>query len=145
MPRMIVQALTARWVKRATKPGAYSDGYGLTLKIDARGNKRWIQRVTIRKKQRNLGLGSYPEVSLEEAREMALANWRAAKEGRDLFVEKRMAKVNAGMPDIPTFEDVARKVIALHRPTWSSEKHAAQMERQAGDGHTGAPAHGGGV
>ena len=35
---------------------------------------------------------------------MALANWRAAKEGRDLFVEKRMAKVNAGMPDIPTFE-----------------------------------------
>ena len=128
MPRMIVQALTARWVKRATKPGEYSDGYGLTLKIDARGNKRWIQRVTIRKKQRNLGLGSYPEVSLEEAREVALANWRAAKEGRDLFVEKRMAKVNAGMPDIPTFEDVARKVIALHRPTWSSEKHAAQWE-----------------
>ena len=60
MPHMKVQALTSRWVKRATKPGAYSDGYGLTLKIDARGNKRWIQRVTIRKKQRTWALGLTP-------------------------------------------------------------------------------------
>ena len=30
--------------------------------------------------------------------------------------------------DMPIFEDVARKVIALRRPTWSNEKHAAQWE-----------------
>ena len=40
MPRIKIQALAAGWVKRATKQGAYSDGYGLTLRIDARGNKR---------------------------------------------------------------------------------------------------------
>ena len=40
MPRVKAQALTAGWVKRATKPGAYSGGYGLTLRIDAWGNKR---------------------------------------------------------------------------------------------------------
>ena len=57
MPRVEFQALTASWVKRATKPRSYSDGYGLTLRIDARGNKRWVQRVTIHGKQRNLGLG----------------------------------------------------------------------------------------
>ena len=174
MPRIKIQALTTGWVKRATKPGAYSDGYGLTLRVDARGNKRWVQRLTIRGRQRNLGLGSYPEVSLEEAREMALANWRAAREGRDPVAEKRMARTG----DMPIFEDVARKVIALRRPTWSNDKHAAQwenslatyvfpvigrvpvdvlstnnvlavlgadLERQAGDSHEGAPAHGGGV
>ena len=48
MPRVKVQALSTSWVKRATKPGSYSDGYGLTLRIDARGNKRWVQRLTIR-------------------------------------------------------------------------------------------------
>ena len=48
MPRVKAQALTAGWVKRATKPGAYSGGYGLTLRIDAWGNKRWDQRLTIR-------------------------------------------------------------------------------------------------
>ena len=124
MPRIKIQALTAGWVKRATKPGAYSDGYGLTLRIDARSNKRWVQRLTIRRRQRNLGLGSYPEVSLEEAREMALANWRAAREGRDPVAEKRMARTG----DMPIFEDVARRVIALRRPTWSNDKHAAQWE-----------------
>ncbi len=124
MPRLKVQALTAGWVKRTTKPGAYSDGYGLTLRIDARGNKRWVQRLTIGGRQHNLGLGSWPSVSLDEAREMALANWREAKEGRDPIAEKRMTRVGA----MPIFEDVARRVIALRRPTWSSEKHADQWE-----------------
>ena len=128
MPRLKIQALTAGWVKRATKPGAYSDGYGLTLRIDALGNKRWVQRVTIGGRQHNLGLGSWPSVSLDEAREMALANWREAKEGRDPIREKRIARVNAEMPNLPTFEEVARRAITLRRPTWTSEKHAAQWE-----------------
>ena len=128
MPRLKIHALTAGWVKRATKPGAYSDGYGLTLRIDARGNKRWVQRVTIGGQQRNLGLGSWPLVPLDEAREMALANWREAKEGRDPIAEKRIARVNAEMQSLPTFEEVARRAIALRRPTWTSEKHADQWE-----------------
>ena len=128
MPPVEFQALTAGWVNRETEPGAYSDGYGLTLRIDARGNKRWVQRLTIGGRQRNLGLGSWPSVSLDEAREMALANWREAKEGRDPIREKCIARVNAEIPSLPTFEDVARRVIALRRPTWSSEKHADQWE-----------------
>ena len=122
------QALTTAWVKQATKPGAYGDGYGLTLRIDAKGNKRWIQRLTIGGRQRNTGLGSWPGVSLDEAREKALANWRAAREGRDPIGERRMARANTRMPRLPTFEEVALRVIALRRPTWSSDKHAAQWE-----------------
>ena len=128
MPHMKFRALTTGFVKRATKLRSYSDGYGLTLRIDARGNKRWVQRLTIRVRQRNLGLGSWPSVSLDEAREMALANWREAREGRDPIREKRTTRVNPKMPSLPTFEDVARRVKALRRPTWSSEKHADQWE-----------------
>ena len=69
MPRLKMHALTPAFVKRAATPGDHTDGYGLTLRVDARSNKRWIQRLTIRGKQRNLGLGTWPEVSLEEARE----------------------------------------------------------------------------
>ena len=127
MPRIKVKALSGSWVRRATKPGVYADGFGLTLRIDARGNKRWVQRLTIKRRQRNMGLGPWPRVSLVEARKMALANRRAAKEGRDPIAERR-AEVNARMPSLPTFEDMTRKVIALRRPTWSSEKHAAQWE-----------------
>ena len=124
MPHMKFRALTTGFVKRATKPGSYSDGYGLTLRVDARGNKRWFQRITIHGKQRNLGLGSWTEVSLDEAREMALANWRAAKERRDPIAERHLAK----MPSPSTFEETAKTVIALRRPTWSNAKHAAQWE-----------------
>ena len=124
MPRVEFQALTAGWVNRETEPGAYSDGYGLTLRIDARGNKRWMQRLTIGGRQRNMGLGSWPAVSLDDAREMALANWRAAKERRDPIAERHLAK----MPSPSTFEETAKTVIALRRPKWSNAKHAAQWE-----------------
>ena len=55
---------------------------------------------------------------------MALANWRGAKERRDPIADKHLAKV----PSPSTFEETAKTVIALRRPTWSSEKHAAQWE-----------------
>ena len=128
MPRTKAQALTTAWIKQTRRPGTYGDGYGLTLRIDGNGNKRWVQRLTIGGRQRNTGLGSWPGVSLDEAREKALINWRAAREGRDPIAERRMSKTNARMPRLPTFEEVARRVIALRRPTWSSEKHAAQWE-----------------
>ena len=51
----------------------YSDGKGLYLKIDKNGSKRWIQRIVIQGKRRDLGLGSVSLVPLAEARETALA------------------------------------------------------------------------
>ena len=55
---------------------------------------------------------------------MALANWNAAKEGRDPIAERHLAK----MPSPSTFEETVKTVIALRRPTWSNEKHAAHWE-----------------
>ncbi len=128
MPRIKGHALTSRWVRQATKPGEFGDGYGLALRIDAKGNKRWIQRLTIGGKQRNMGLGTWPEVSLDEARALALVNWQAVKQGRNPIEEKRIAQGGGGMPNLTTFADAARRVIALREPTWSNPKHAAQWE-----------------
>lgn len=128
MPRSKAHTLTTRWVKQATKPGEYGDGYGLALRIDVKGNKRWIQRLTIDGKQRNMGLGTWPEVSLDDARAQALVHWQAVKQGRNPIEEKRIAQGGAGMPNLTTFADAARRVIALRQPTWSNPKHAAQWE-----------------
>ena len=128
MARIQGHALTTRWVKQVTKPGEYGDGYGLALRIDARGNKRWIQRLSIDGKQRNMGLGIWPEVTLDDARAQALTHWQAAKQGRNPIEEKRIAQGSASMPDLTTFADAARRVIALRRPTWSNPKHSAQWE-----------------
>lgn len=88
--RRPVKALTAQAVKNVTEPGKYFDGNGLYLRVDANGSRYWVQRITIRGKRRELGLGSPSLVSLAEAREMAQQNRKLARAGGDRC--KRVAK-----------------------------------------------------
>ena len=118
-------SLSAAFVRTATAHGAYSDGNGLTLRVDSSG-KRWIQRVTIGGKRHNLGLGGYPVVPLAKARAWALANAQSICEGRNPITEKRQAREESRKPDKPTFADAASRVIELRRPTWRNVKHGAQ-------------------
>jgi len=65
--------LSALEVKRITRPGRHAVGFidGLLLVVKDSGAKSWILRTVVGNKRRNIGLGSYPEVSLAEARESA--------------------------------------------------------------------------
>ena len=108
------------------KPGTYSDGNGLTLRVEPSGTKHWVQRVTVGGKRRNIGLGSFPAVSLADARELAAANQRLIRQGRDPFAEKRRAAEELRRPAVPTFAEAAERVIDMRRPTWSNAKHASQ-------------------
>jgi len=115
------KALSAAFVRTVSKPGKYFDGHGLFLKVDATGAKRWVQRITIRGKRRELGLGGYTLMSLQEAREAALENRKKARAGGDPLREKREAQA------VLTFEEAARKVHEIHLPSWRNAKHAAQF------------------
>lgn len=112
------KALTAQAVKNATEPGKYFDGHGLYLRVDANGSRFWVQRITVRGKRCELGLGSPALVSLAEARSAALENRKLARSGGDPLQARREAQA------VLTFEEAARKVHALHKPTWRNPKHA---------------------
>jgi hypothetical protein len=58
------KALTAQAVKAARNAGKYFDGHGLYLRVDRNGSRYWVQRITIRGKRREIGLGSPALVSL---------------------------------------------------------------------------------
>ena len=120
-----LNSLSAMFVRNVTAHGAYSDGNGLTLKVDKSG-KRWVQRVTIKGKRHNLGLGGYPAVPLAKARELALSNAQAIREGRNPIAEKRQAREEGRKPGKPTFSEAAARVIELRRPTWRNDKHGAR-------------------
>ena len=122
------QALSAALVRTVTSSGMYADGNGLNLKVEPSGARRWVQRVTIGGKRHNLGLGGYPAVSLAEARELAGANQRAIRQGRDPLAEKRQSAEERRRPALPTFAQAAEQVIEMRRPTWSNSKHAAQWK-----------------
>lgn len=109
------QTLSATFVKTVRLPGRYGDGrggYGLTLlvkptKIAGRLSKTWSQRIRINGRETNLGLGSYPAVTLAEARRRALGNRQAIEEGRNPRADKT-----------PTFEQATEKVVELHSAKW---------------------------
>ena len=130
MPRTKSNALTALKVRAIDDPGDYSDGNGLTFRVEKSGTKRWVQRVSIGGKQRNIGLGGYPAVSLAAARDTAITNLQAIKAGRNVIAERKEAREAArqSMLTVPTFAEAAAAVIAMRRPTWSNPKHAAQWE-----------------
>lgn len=115
------KALSAVLVRNAKGPAKYYDGQGLFLRVEANGAKRWVQRLTIRGKQRELGLGSASLVTLAEARETALANRRLARAGGDPLQATREAAA------VMTFAEAAHSVHEAHTPTWRNAKHAAQF------------------
>ena len=106
----MLQRLTDRFV-RSAKPGKYSDGHGLILRVMPSGSKQWVQRLVIRGKRHDLGLGGYPLVALADVRIAAFENRRIARAGGDPRALRRKSEV-------PTFAEAVESVIAIHRPGW---------------------------
>ena len=100
--------MTAAMVKALSSPGMYGDGETLYLRIAPGGSKSWIQRLVIKGKRYDIGLGGYPLVTLAEAREAAYENRRLARCGGDPLAERRRAAV-------PTFAEAADATISAHR------------------------------
>ena len=121
------KTLSAAFVKTVTQPGRYGDGrggHGLSLLVrsmlNGRLSKSWSQRVRIGGKPANIGLGSFPVVTLAAARAKALVNARAIAEGRD---------PRGG--GVPTFETAAEIVIELHEPSWRVGGRTAEIWRSS--------------
>ena len=87
------------------------------------GTRSWIQRLVIRGRKRELGLGSVQLVSLAEAREQALANRKLARAGGDPPAEKRR------LVGVPTFAEAAKRVVEQKRAGWRSAAHARNWFR----------------
>ena len=115
------KALSAAFVRSTTKVGQHADGNGLYLVVEPSGAKRWMQRITIRGKRTEMGLGSAKLFGLAEVREIARDNRKLARQGGDPLNAKRIAEA------IMTFEQASRRVHEIHKPSWRNPKHAAQF------------------
>ena len=109
-------ALSAAFI-RSAPPGRYADGNGLYLFVQPSGTRSWIQRLVVRGRRRELGLGSLALVPLAEAREKALANRKLARQDGDPLAEKRRAE------GIPTFAEAAMRVLEQKRDGWRGRRH----------------------
>lgn len=123
MPKQ-VKALKALEISKLSGKGKHAVGTvsGLLLAISHSNTRSWLLRTTVGTRRVEIGLGSYPEVTLADAHERA----RAAK--KDILnginpIEVRKAK--RSIIDW-TFERCAEAYINSHESTWKSAKHAQQ-------------------
>ncbi len=117
----VEKKLSAVRVKTLKAPGKYEDGGGLRLVITPGGTKSWVIRVSVAGNRIERGLGAYPDVSLDDAREAAAMFRKAAGSGIDLRAEeKQMAQAAT------KFRDMFKITLAQREKQLSNAKHLKQ-------------------
>ncbi|MFO8084740.1 MAG: integrase arm-type DNA-binding domain-containing protein [Desulfobacterales bacterium] len=121
--------LSALDVRRIQKPGRHAVGgiNGLLLVVKESGAKSWILRTVIGGRRRNIGLGSFPEITLADARESAREMKKKIRQGIDPVEERQAAKrALRELSGRITFAEAARKCHEKKAPEFKNEKHAKQ-------------------
>ena len=128
--RKLHNDLSAAFVRDVKEPGRYFDGMGLFLLVkEAKGKqvkeqngqstvqltKGWKQRLnTERKKRREFGLGTWPTVSLAQARKAAQLKYLKVKTGEDPKEEAE---------EVPTFKEVAKIMFNIRASTLTNDDY----------------------
>ncbi len=120
---------------KAAGEGRHGDGGGLFLKVSAKGSRTWLLRFQLAGKRHDMGLGSYPAVSLSMARQMAAKARSLIARGIDPIAERESNRRQA--KPIPTFAEIAEDVIAEAQARTSNAKVAYQWERHLGPAYCG--------
>ena len=122
--------LTDTAIRGDMKPGKYGDGDGLWLLVSPTRAKSWVFRYKIEGRERSMGLGPYPALTLSKARTEAQRHCRARAEGKDplRLREEERAQARLDAAQSKTFKEAAKECIGSRQSRWKNAKHAAQWE-----------------
>ena len=123
MPSRARSKLTVRQVASLTKPGIYSDGGGLYLRVRPSG-RSWFYIGTLHGKRIELGLGSALDVTLAKAREKAAGLRTTILDGEDPRQNRATAEIKEASK--PTFGNFAKALIADIEGGFKNPKHRQQ-------------------
>jgi integrase len=132
--------LTVKGLEKLTEPGRYGDGAGLWLQIRkpdagrkegrAEAGRSWLFRYARLGRQRQMGLGPYPDVGLAEARDRATQARRLLRLGSDPIGAKQARAAEAAVQAATmTFKAVAELYLTAHEGTWRNAKHRYQWRQ----------------
>ena len=127
--------LTVNEVKSAPSGAALRDGGGLYYRASGQGVGRWVYRFKLPgQKQREMGLGAFPAVSLKIAREKAEEARAHTVRGADPIEEaaksakarRLAAEADANAPTLGTYAD--EHFLPTVLPAFSNAAHIQQWE-----------------
>jgi integrase len=123
-----VKRLKDLQIRRLSQPGSYPDGEGLYLQVRTSGAKDWFYRYEVDGKGRKRGLGPYPTISLEQARDDALECRQLRQQGIDPVDHAKAQRQKEALDDAKsfTFKECALAYINSHQRGWKNRKHESQ-------------------
>lgn len=110
----------------------YADAGGLYLEVAATGSKRWFWKYRFSGKEKRLALGSYPGVSLKNARFARDDARKLLSTGVDPAQQRQLDKLAKHVDAEATFATVAREFHKIKSPAWSArygERWLSLMEK----------------
>jgi integrase len=124
---MALNVLKAKQVEHAKAGDKLSDGGGLRLDVDAKGNAAWTFRFTspVHKKERFMGLGPLRDVTLEQARDAAAGARALVRKNIDPIDERKEQRTAAKVEEqrSVTFKAFAEQYVAAKESGWKHPRH----------------------
>ena len=121
---MPANLLTSKFCNSVTEAGKYRDGDGLELRVSGSQGKSWVMKVRFRGKRPEIGLGSFPDITLSDARDKARKIREAVANGTD--PRAALKPQGTAHKGAVTFKQAAHEFIDIKSPEWRNEKHAQQ-------------------
>ena len=127
----LVKRLTDLKIKQLIEPAAYPDGNGLYLQVRKSGAKDWFYRYQVDGKGRKKGLGSYPTVSLSDARTKAQECHVLREKGVDPISHYKAVVAEQKLSEAKglTFQECAEAYINARKAEWKNAKHHYQWHQ----------------
>lgn len=117
-------------VRRLQAPGLHSVGEvaGLYLQIQSESARSWILRAKVGGRRRDFGLGRYPDVTLEQARNRAREMRQQIWQGIDPAMARKAAQdvLRAAEAKRLTFDQAALQCWRARSQEFKNDKHAKQ-------------------
>jgi integrase len=111
------------------KQARFTDSGGMYLQVSPTGSKRWFLKYRLDRKEKQMALGSYPDVSLKSARLARDAAKLQRSKGSDPVQVRKIEKLKATRNTGDTFKAIALEWYGKQAPQWS-DSHAERMLRQ---------------
>src|ERR1700682_3256806 len=115
-----LSAQEVRTAKAGVRPLLLADGKGLYLRVGLKGSKSWIFRYRSGDRQHDMGLGPYPDIGLDEARDRAMAQRQLRLDGIDPMQHKRAGRDAAAvaMAKAISLRECAMAYVKAHQAAW---------------------------
>jgi len=122
-----------RNAKPGDKPVKMFDERGLFLVVTPTGGKWWRFRYAFGGKEKLLSLGTYPDVSLKEAREKRDEARKLIAQGSDPGAERKAARAAVAALTENCFEHLCREWLEQRKGTVEPAQHVKTLARMKND------------